>query len=133
MTRWIRRRLRFRLRTLLLAMAVVAFVCWWVHWPYVTAQKFVAATAKVERDTHQPSGYWFPRHDEDGFRTMVNDSSGNIIITQHSRDFYDILLARCTFIAHGKEGGCFRFWVSRGKVVGGAHSSLLLRRAGIHA
>jgi hypothetical protein len=50
---------------------------------------------------------------------MVNESSGNMIITQHSRGFYDILLARCTFIAHGKEGGYFRFWVSRGRVVGG--------------
>ncbi|MBC8356335.1 MAG: hypothetical protein H8E66_30520 [Planctomycetes bacterium] len=50
---------------------------------------------------------------------MANESSGEVIITQHSRHLSDILLGRCTFIAHGKEGGYFRFWVKRGMVVGG--------------
>ena len=57
--------------------------------------------------------------DLEGFRAMVGKSANEVFLTNHSRSFYDVALGRCTFIAHGKNGGYFRFWLKRGAVVGG--------------
>ena len=119
MSRLVKSFLRFRLRTVLVAVTLAARALWWERWPFATAHQFVGGTAKVAVEPHQPSGYWFPEAVPEGFRAMIDKSENEVVLTNHSRSFYDIALGRCTFIAQGKNGGYFRFWVKRGAVVGG--------------
>jgi hypothetical protein len=111
MSRLVKGFLRFRLRTLLLVVTISASALWWERWPFVTAHQFVRGTATFISERQQPSEFLFPEADLEGFRAMVGKSANEVFLTNHSRSFYDIALGRCTFIAHGKNGGYFRFWV----------------------
>ena len=104
---------QFRLRSLLLTVAIVAFVCWWIRWPRSTAIHFLKGDAVVAPK------YLLPQSDHEGFRSVVRQASSDIVLTSHPRSFYDVVFARSEFIAKPKEGEGYRFWVERGKIVGG--------------
>ncbi len=111
--------LRFRLRTMLLAITLTAIAIWWERWPFATARHFVEGTENFISERQQPSGYLFREGDLEGFRAMVVKSENEVFLTNHSRSLYDIALGRCTFTAQGKNGSFFRFRVERGAIIKG--------------